>query len=107
MPLTVDLWHVMVAGTDVALAFPYAFVPAPIEQARDPIDACRALGLPLGGGGVPLAFVRGAVPIAVMAEGPPRRARGARTCPVSPEDPFEVVYVDGREALLLRPENLA
>jgi two-component system, chemotaxis family, sensor kinase CheA len=79
----------------------------------DAIDPVKALDLPRESPSLPpssrgrgLRLRRGDFTCALVAEGTPQHMLALRRCPTPHESPVEIVEIEGREAILLRPDVL-
>jgi two-component system, chemotaxis family, sensor kinase CheA len=95
-------------GLDLPLAVPAAWTVAPIEGNPVAIDPLASL-VPDGGGSAPsdgfaLRLTRGRFDLCWRAVGPVLAATAERIGAPLDDQPAEVVRIDGREVLLLRPE---
>ncbi len=95
-------------GLDLPLAVPAAWTVAPIEGNPVAIDPLASL-VPDGAAGAPsdgfaLRLTRGRFDLCWRAVGPVLAATAERIGAPVDDQPAEVVRIDGREVLLLRPE---
>ena len=95
-------------GLDLPLAVPAAWTVAPIEGnpvAVDPLAALLPDAAPRAvSGGFALRLTRGRFDLCWLAVGPVRQTTAERIGAPLDDQPAEVVRIEGREALLLRPE---
>jgi len=102
--------HVFTAcgGLDLPLAVSAAWSVAPVEDSAAAIDPLASLGAdltrPSPPGGFALRLTRGRFDLCWRAVGPVLEAQAERIGAPLDDQPAEVVRIDGREALLLRPE---
>ncbi len=95
-------------GLDLPLAVPAAWTVAPIEGDPVAVDPLHALVPDAAAcsptGGFALRLTRGRFDLCWRAIGPVRQAIAERIGAPADDAPAEVVRVEGREVLLLRPE---
>jgi two-component system chemotaxis sensor kinase CheA len=113
------VYQFLAPGGAVALAVSARWTPAleptPRPDSIDPLHAIRLFGSsrqtaehppsPLRELGLRLRW--GFLEVSLRAATEPRLVTGERICPTPEEHPIEVIAIDGREVLLLRPEHIA
>lgn len=103
----VDVYAMPSTRKDVLLAVPTTWTLR--RDADGPaLDPLVALGLrPQADGTGPFGvavLTRDGDEHAILTGGPPAHATALRICPTSADEPFEIVQIESREAILIRPE---
>jgi chemotaxis protein histidine kinase CheA len=95
-------------GLDLPLAVPAVWTVAPVEDSAAAVDPLASLVpdavRPSPVAGFALRLTRGRFDLCWRAVGPVRQASAERIGAPLDDQPAEVVRIDGREVLLLRPE---
>jgi two-component system chemotaxis sensor kinase CheA len=100
-----SVYQLAVPGSQVPLAVSARWTHASTGHAAV-IDPLHALGLGRSAEAPALYLRWGYMEVALSATAEPRFAIAERICPTPDDHVCEVILIDGREALLLRPEHL-
>jgi anti-sigma regulatory factor (Ser/Thr protein kinase) len=99
-----SVYQLEIPGAPVPLAISARWTQAHTDAAV--IDPLRALGLGAAHHARALQLRWGYMEVALPTTAEPRLVTAERICPTPDEHACEVILIDGREALLVRPEHL-